>query len=213
MKITKFQKRAIALAAALVIVLTAAAAVFADEFSSRFIGEGWDFIDNDSSACLIAIRKNDDSWEYWDRAPKRLRDPVGEDWVIETYISETSLPEGEGHHAGLVVYKDSKNWILWGVEEGMSTTANGVLGGVGYDLHSVQSVYNYLRIKKTGNEYVFSCSADGEIWVDMPGRYIDINGYLEGARYGVMGKNWEAYEDYNESYYVRFEYFKENKIK
>ena len=65
--------------------------------------------------------------------------------------------------------------------------ANGVLGGVFYDIESVMDYYEYIRITKTGDLYTFSCSPDREHWVELPGRYDDIHGYLEGAQYGIFG--------------------------
>lgn len=183
---------------------------FADEFSWDTFDSKWEYVEN-KDAYLMPIRDNEDSWAGYDRAPKRLRQPIGENWVIETHISNNTEPEGNGSHVGLVIYKDPDNWILWGQECKTATVANGVLGGVGYDIHSIQTNYDYLRLAKEGNQYTFSCSLDGETWLELPGAYIDINHFLDGAQYGVMGKNWEAFRGGVDTptYYVEFSYFQE----
>ena len=198
----------ILLAAALLLVLVLTP-VLAYEFSWNQAEKDWQLHENDSQMYMLPIRDGADSFAGWDRCPKRLRQPVGEDWVIETRIYDTDCPDGSGYHTGLMVYVDENNWIVWGLESGGATVANGVLGGVFYDIESVMDYYEYIRITKTGDLYTFSCSPDREHWVELPGRYDDIHGYLEGARYGLFGKSWEPESDTNPTYYVMFEYFLE----
>lgn len=192
------------------ILLVFSQVVLADEFSWDTLNSKWDYVENDD-AYLMPIRNNEDSWVGYDRGPKRLRDAVSEDWVIETHIANNTEPEGTGSHVGLVIYKDEDNWILWGQEANNATVANGVLGGKGYDIHSIMTKYDYLRIAKTGNRYSFSFSADGETWLQLPNDYVDINHFLDGAQYGLMGKNWEAFNGGIDTptYYVEFSYFYE----
>ena len=184
--------------------------VLADEFSWDTFDKKWEYVENDSTY-LMPIRNHEDSWAGFDRGPKRLRNPVSQNWVIETCISNNTEPEGQGSHVGLVIYKNESNWILWGQEKNNATVANGVLGGNGYDICSVMTKYNYLRIAKNGNRYSFSFSEDGKTWLQMPNDYVDINNFLEGAQYGLMGKNWEPFNGGVDTptYYVEFSYFDE----
>lgn len=187
-------------------VLTPAVAY---EFSWNRAALDWKLHENNSEIYMLPIREGEDSFAGWDRCPKRLRQPVSEDWVIETHIYDTDCADGSGYHTGLMVYVDENNWIAWGVESGGSTVANGVLGGNFYDIESVLDEYEYIRITKTGDLYSFSCSPDRVHWVELAGRYDDIHGYLQGARYGIFAKNWEPDVDFNATHYVMFDYFTE----
>ena len=164
--------------------------VAAYEFSWNRGAADWTLHENNSDIYMLPIREGEDSFAGWDRCPKRLRDPVGEDWVIETRIYDTDCPNGSGYHTGLMVYVDENNWIVWGIESGGSTVANGVLGGNFYDIESVLDPYEYIRITKTGDLYTFSCSPDRVHWVELAGRYDDIHGFLRGARYGIFSNSW-----------------------
>lgn len=179
------------------------------EFSWNQAAKDWELHESKSEVYMLPIRDGEDSWAGFDRCPKRLRPAISEDWVIQTHISACSEPEGSGYHVGLIVYKDADNWMAWGVESGNATVANGVLGGNGYDIEGVYERYEYLRLTKKGNLYTFSCSPDGVHWVDLAGKYDDIHGFLEGAQYGLFGKNWEITADYTPTYYVMFDSFTE----
>lgn len=187
-------------------VLTPAVAY---EFSWNRAALDWKLHENNSEVYMLPIREGEDSFAGWDRCPKRLRQPVSEDWVIETHIYDTDCADGSGYHTGLMVYVDENNWIAWGIESGGSTVANGVLGGNFYDIESVLDEYEYIRITKTGDLYSFSCSPDRVHWVELAGRYDDIHGHLQGARYGIFAKNWEPDVDFNATHYVMFDYFTE----
>ncbi len=180
------------------------------EFSWNLAAFDWTLHENESDIYMLPVRDGEDSFAGWDRSPKRLRDAVGENWVIETHICDTDCPNGSGYHTGLIVYVDADNWIAWGIESGEKTVANGVLGGSFYTIESVLDSYEYIRIKKTGDLYAFSCSPDRIHWVELAGRYDDIHGYLKGARYGLFAKNWEPDADFNATHYVMFDYFTEH---
>lgn len=203
-------KKVVSVFLVIFLLMTFSQVCFADEFSWDTFDSKWEYVENEN-AYLMPIRNNEDAWVGYDRAPKRLRPPIGKNWVIETCIAYNTEPEGSGSQVGLAIYKDENNWILWGQECNNATRANGVLGGVGYDVHSIQTKYDFLRIEKKENKYTFSCSADGETWLQLPGDYVDINNFLEGASYGLMGKNWEPFNGGVDTptYYVGFAYFHE----
>ncbi len=193
----------------LILVLLAAAAIpaLAYEFSWNLAAKDWQLTESNAKTYMLPIREGEDSFAGYDRCPKRLRQPVSQDWVIETHIGETDCNEGSGYHTGLMVYVDENNWIVWGIESGNATVANGVLGGNFYDIASVLDTYSYIRITKTGDLYTFACSPDRENWVELAERYDDIHGYLKNARYGIFAKNWEPDVDFNPTHYVMFDYF------
>lgn len=194
---------------ALLILACLLTPALAYEFSWNRAAFDWQFHENNSDIYMLPVRDGEDSFAGWDRCPKRLRDAVSGDWVIETHISDTDCPNGSGYHTGLMVYVDADNWIVWGIESGNATVANGVLGGNFYDIASVMDTYEYIRITKTGDLYTFSCSPDRVHWVELAERYDDIHGYLEGAQYGIFAKNWEPEADFTPTHYVMFDYFLE----
>ena len=203
-------KKSILLLLSLVLILSCVLMpVMAYEFSWNQAAVDWKLHENNSEIYMLPVREGEDSFAGWDRCPKRLRDPVSEDWVIETHIYDTDCPDGSGYHTGLMVYVDENNWIAWGIESGGRTVANGVLGGSFYDIESVLDGYEYIRITKTGDLYTFSCSPDRVHWVELAGRYDDIHHYLDGAQYGIFAKNWEPDVDFNATHYVMFDYFLE----
>lgn len=187
----------------------------ADSFTWNTIRKEWTYKEAQypDGVYRLALHANEDAWAGFDRSVKRLRPTVGEDYEIETKITPVDSRLTTGCHFGLVIYKDSKNWLLWGQLNGERTTAQAVIDGVGYELYNVYTVFPYLKIVKEGNRYTFSCSEDGLTWVSMPGAYIDINNCLTDARYGIMAKSFEAYDDFGPTYNIQFDYFYETQLK
>lgn len=207
-------RRIITLGAALVLLTAAVLVCNADSFTWNTIRKEWTYQEAQypDGVYRLALHANEDAWAGFDRSVKRLRPAVSENFVIETHITNIDPNLGTGCHYGLVIYQDSRNWILWGQLDGERTTAQAVIDGVGYELHNIYTVFPYLRLSKEGNRYSFSCSEDGSTWVSMPGAYIDMNGSLEGARYGIMAKSYEAYDDFGPTYNIQFDYFYETPI-
>lgn len=186
----------------------------ADDFTWNTIRDEWSYKEPAFSDGVyrMALHVNADAWAGYDRSVKRLRTAVAKNYAIETKITSIDSRCGVGSHFGIAIYKDQDNWILWGRLNGDRTTAQGVINGVGYELHNIYTVYPYLKITKEENSYTFSCSEDGEIWVSMPGAFLDVNGYMDGARYGIMAKNFEEYDDFGRTYNIQFDYFYETPL-
>lgn len=190
-----------------------AAVLFDDSFDGSTLKPGWAW-ENPGGTSSYSISggrfnltagKANDQWVNVNRAPRILKtQPLG-NWTIETRINASSA--NGFTFAGLSVFKDSQNWLLWGWLGNSTLEASGIVNGSFTEPVGVMATkYSFLRIRRSANNYYFDASADGVNWTNA-NVYRDDAGYLSGARIGIMAKDWNAGS--GPSYTVSFDYYRE----
>lgn len=178
---------------------------------------------------VSGANNSDDQSNTRDYAPRLLKEPLSsdpffsswtnKDWLIETAILNPNTAEdfdGGFHptsalqsHAGLLLWKDASNWILWGRHANDKLQADGAIGGVYMaNMASTTIRAQYFRIVKTTRpglptRYTFYYSNIKYAWL-YAGHFDDAQGrFATGAKYGLMAKSWGS------DYRVQFPYFYE----
>lgn len=185
--------------------------IWTDSFYSLTLDGRWNFHNSagdasyycDGNDLVLNVTLNDDQWTNVDKAPRILTKPMNQDWIIETGIDYNDSAIGSNSDTGLVVFSDTQNWIMFGQKANNCMNVGGLIGNIPINVGTVESVYKFIRITKTGNSYNFKCSDTGYSWTDV-GTFIDSNDDLNGAQYGFMGKEWGTND-----YTVKFDFFRE----
>ncbi len=162
---------------------------------ARLPAEEWTYTDpsghngavilNDTMTLQCGARMN--QWVGENRAPRLLRPSEGPYWSFEVDLTTQGKRDTA---AGLLVYRDEKNWIGWGILHGSTLDAGGVLGNRARpSLVSRGVLAQGLRIDRKGNRYEFFLK-EGSEW-RLAGIYADVEGDLGAApRVGVFAKSW-----------------------
>jgi Domain of unknown function (DUF4185)/Beta xylosidase C-terminal Concanavalin A-like domain len=204
----------IAAIALLSVGFAASGCVFEDNFDPGDLNAAWEWQNPGLTASYslsngafnLNVGKSNDQSMGVDRAPRILKQQNGATWTIETKIASSS--GNASTFAGLTVYLDSQNWLLWGWFGNSSLQASGLIGNSYTQPFGVMdSKYPYLRIRKSGSAYYFDASADGVNWTNA-NVYRDSAGSLVGARVGLLGRDWNAGSGL--SYSVAFDYFRDS---
>lgn len=152
---------------------------------------------------ILNVKKSDDQWNFVNKAPRILRRAMNQDWIVEGGITSNTAAAGGSSHTGLVVFKDTNNWLMIGQYQNNSVRVEGVIGGVGKQNLGSSSLNKFFRITKNGSSYEFECSNTGYSWTSLY-TFSDTGNNLSGAQYGFMGKEWGTGD-----YTVKFDFFRE----
>jgi hypothetical protein len=190
--------------------------IFADEFNGAALDPAWTVQNVGSESAyllsegqlILHVAKGSDQWAGVNRAPKLLKAQPDGDWTIETKITADT-----GNHStfpGLVVYKDAASWLIWGWVSNYWLEASGMVRNSYQQIGAMATKYPYIRVRKAGNDYLFDASDDGVNWTNA-NVFTDANGVLNGARVGLIAKDWNRPGALPEpSYSVKFDYYREH---
>ncbi len=159
----------------------------ADDFSYHGIEAEWNY-SQAMETLLLPVYEYDNQDKAHDRGVRVLRDVQTADWTMETYLMSDTLGSKGGLHGGLTVYKDAKNYLIFGLNSGKKMTLYGLCNGEEIGGGSVMAAHRYLRIEKKDGRYTFLSSEDGITWVSFTKDFQDITGALEGAQIGIMNR-------------------------
>ncbi|MFO7882268.1 MAG: DUF4185 domain-containing protein [Kosmotogaceae bacterium] len=152
----------------------------------------------------IYVDKGSDLWTGVDLAPKFLKVPSNDNWVIETCITNNDAEEYGTNFAGLLIFNDSFNWWLWGQLGNKLMETSGIIDGEFVKIAGMEYSYPYLRIEKKDNLYVFKYSSDGVDW-SKAGEFEDSTQSLSNASIGIGAKEWGE-----KAYYIEIDYLSIN---
>src|SRR3989344_7532749 len=188
---------------------------FTDQFNSYSLDPSWQW-ENPSgnatyevtgNALRISPAHGDDQWIGIDKASRVLRAQRLAPWTIETKIVANNAAIISQNLGGLVIFKDSQNWLIWGQLGNNQLEASGIINNTfTQPVATIATKYNYLRIRRIGNSYYFDASSDGANWTN-GNVWQDSTSSLDGARYGFLAKDWSGGS--GTSYSIDFDYFRE----
>jgi hypothetical protein len=183
---------------------------FSDEFEVSGLGSDWTWENPGGSSLYtvsggllnMVVLPNNDQWSHVDRGARVLKPQRSASWTIET--KRFTSDGNAASFGGLVVFKDSQNWLSLGWLQESTLEFSGIIGGRFSGPIGVSGWFEYLRLRKSGNCYFADGSNDGVNWTNV-NMYTDNTGALAGARIGLLGKNWAALGPYS----LSVEYFRE----
>jgi flagellar hook assembly protein FlgD len=186
---------------------------FYDPFDGPTLAAGWSW-ENPSGqstyalsggAFTMSVARGNDQWVNINRAPRLLRAQRAAPWTIEARI--LSNTGGLPSLTGLVLYKDAANWLVWAQLGNGTLELSGLINNAfTQPISTMATKYASLRVRRVGATYYFDASADGSRWTNA-NLYVDTAGRLEGARYGMLAKDWSG--GTGTSYTVSYDAFTE----
>ena len=168
--------------------------------------DGWSFY-NEKGSYSLAVNTG----MTGEAAPRLLREQPAGEWMLMTAINSNTAWPGEENHAGLVLYTDKDNYLIWGPSAGGEVTLSGKLKGKDTgSLMTLPAELYALRIWKVTRDsaaprYYFYATRDTYYSWQYAGFYEDTDGIFESTQYGVMGEAGEEAMPYC----TQFEYIDE----
>lgn len=146
-----------------------------------------------------------------ENAPRLVKEAPDGEWMLMASLQYNSASTEGSNHAGLVLYRDKKNYLIWGPQDGGAVTLSGKIGGKDTgSLFSLPKDNYILRIWKVNRDseaprYYFYATTDSYYSWQYGGCYEDTNGVFTDGLYGVMGESAKG----GSSYCAEFEYVDE----
>jgi len=145
-------------------------------------------------------------------APRLLRAQKSGDWTLEGMISYNSASAKGNNLAGLALYVDDNNYLVFGIRNGCGNTVrlelsgmlNGQPTGPLIDVQRRYEADRTLRISKRHQDGSFPVYYFYGFGNHYAGKYEDVAGVFDSAQYGAMA--WEATGGDGEDYVVTFEH-------
>lgn len=176
--------------------------------SNKFADDNWDY-EMGAGAVNLAVEAGGGI----KGAPKMLRDQIEGEWIIHTDLQYNDANPNGKNHAGIVLWVDHNNYIIWGQYAVMELQASGEVRGKDLGtIASLDSDYHYLRIMKNTRDseytrYYFYGANDSYYSWQYAGYYEDKAGVFDDAKYGLIGVDYES--DASSTFCVRYEFFDE----
>lgn len=144
-----------------------------------------------------------------ENAPHLLKEQIDGEWIIHTQVNYNSAASGSNTHAGIMLYVDNDNYLIWGQRNNAALELSGRIDGKETGvLAACDTLYEHLRIWKVDRDaeatryYVYGAKDAYYSW-NYIGFYEDVNNVFGDARYGLGA--WDGAQTGN-GYCVSFEF-------
>lgn len=147
---------------------------------------------------------------HGESAPRLVKNQIEGEWMIHTHMTYLSADKEGDNHAGLTLYKDAENYLIWGPRNNGALVLSGKIGGKDTgEIACCEEQYYHLRIWKNTTDaecvryYVYGAKDAYYSW-SYVGYFDDVENVFGDAKVGVIGLDYA--ENSTEGFCVQFEF-------